>query len=78
MNGTQMMAVDIETEPAFRAGAPRLLFEGGLRPQGTGSIAPYDVTADGQRFVMLQNITAARVNIVLNWFEELRRLVPVN
>ena len=72
--------VDIETEPTFRAGTPRLLFDGGLRDQGTGIIAPYDVTADVQRFVMLQDVeeAGARINIVENWFEELRQRVPLN
>ena len=77
MNGSQMIAVDIETEPTFRAGTPRLLFEGGVLSRGTGSTATYDVTADGQRFVMLRNVSSeARINIVQNWFEELRQRVP--
>ena len=77
LNGSQMMAVDIETEPTFRAGTPRLLFEGGVLSRGTGSTATYDVTADGQRFVMLRNVSSeARINIVQNWFEELRQRVP--
>lgn len=56
-----------------------MLFEGGIRFQGTGSIAPYDVTADGQRFVMVQSATEVDAqSIVENWFEELRQRVPVN
>ncbi len=56
---------------------PRLLFE---RPYqfGTGLVtANYDVTPDGQRFLMVKNNPAAnRIGIVLNWFEDLRRLAP--
>ena len=40
----------------------------------------YDVSLDGQRFLMVketdQNIAAAQINVVLNWFEELQRRVP--
>ena len=39
----------------------------------------YDVTADGQRFLLLEADAMAglpQVNLVQNWFEELRRLVP--
>jgi hypothetical protein len=43
----------------------------------------YDVTPDGQRFLMVQErerppITPTQVVLVQNWFEELRRRVPVN
>ena len=64
---------------AFRAGTPRLLFDGGFDP-GIGRIAPFDVSADGQRFLTTQDAEAAspRINVVLNWHEELRRLVPTN
>lgn len=40
----------------------------------------YDVTRDGQRFLMVKppagNAAAAQLNVVLNWHEELKRLVP--
>ncbi len=77
-NGDKMMAVDITTEPSFNAGTPRLLFEG--RYVSLGARAAYDVTPDGQRFLMIkeseQQVT--QINIILNWFEELKRLVPTN
>ena len=47
-----MMAVDITTEPTFSAGTPRLLFEESFQPS-PGVAAFYDVTPDGQRFVMV-------------------------
>jgi hypothetical protein len=44
----------------------------------------YDLTADGQRFVMVQHAVITdseaeppQINIVLNWFEELKERVPV-
>ncbi len=41
----------------------------------------YDIHPDGQRFLMMKEGTAqeqAQINVVLNWFEELKRLVPAN
>ncbi len=42
--------------------------------------ANYDVTPDGQRFVMVQargqQEEATQINVVLNWFEELKQRVP--
>ncbi len=77
-SGDQMMAVDITTGPTFRAGSPRLLFEGSYE-SGVVGTALYDVTPDGQRFVMVQaqqGAAQAQINFTLNWFEELKRLVP--
>jgi hypothetical protein len=35
------------------------------------------VTPDGQRFVMVKDESGSgRLNVVLNWFDELARLVP--
>ncbi len=79
-----MMAVDITTGPTFRAGSPRLLFEGSYE-SGVIGTALYDVTPDGQRFLMLkvgggldETAEATSIIVVLNWFEELKRLVPTN
>ena len=75
--GDQMMVVDITTEPTFRAGAPRLLFEGNFE-LSSGTLPFYDISPDGQRFVMikLEQQERAQINVVQNWFEELKRLVP--
>jgi serine/threonine-protein kinase len=79
-SGDKMMAVDITTQPSFAAGKPRVLFEGRYVP--TPATAPnYDVSPDGQRFLMLkpneQEASApTQINVVLNWFEELKRRVP--
>jgi eukaryotic-like serine/threonine-protein kinase len=79
-NGDKMMAVDIDTQPNFLAGKPRVLFEGRYQP-APFPIANYDVSPDGQRFLMLkpseQELAApTQINVVLNWFEELKRRVP--
>ena len=77
LNGQKVMAVEVETEPEFRAGTPRLLFEG---PHLVGARS-YDVSPDGQRFVMIhpeESSAPNQINVVQNWFEELKRLVPTN
>jgi eukaryotic-like serine/threonine-protein kinase len=79
-NGDKMMAVDITTEPGFTAGKPRVLFEGHYVPP-PGTTPNYDVSPDGQRFLMIKSNEAgeaapAQINVVMNWFEELKRLAP--
>ena len=79
-SGDKMMAVDIATQPSFTAGKPRMLFEGRYEP-GPVQLNNYDVSPDGQRFLMLKPSESAeaaptQINVVLNWFEELKRRVP--
>ena len=73
-NGDRMMVVTIETQPAFRASAPRVLFEGRYARIGWPQ-ANYDVAADG-RFLMIrgdEQTLPTTLRAVLNWSEELRR-----
>jgi Tol biopolymer transport system component len=79
-SGDKMMAVDITTQPGFAAGKPRMLFEGQYQPTPV-TFPNYDVAPDGQRFLMLKPVDQAQaaptqINVVLNWFEELKRRVP--
>jgi len=81
-SGTRMMAVDIDTRSGLSAGRPRVLFEGPYLPTAA-SFPWYDVSPDGQRFLMLKPTEGdasapTEIHVVLNWFEELRRLVPRN
>jgi hypothetical protein len=79
-----MMAVDVDTAAGFAAGKPRLLFEGDFEQTHLGYVrANYDVSPDGQRFLMVQPMTPVeappnQISVVLNWSEELKRLVPVS
>ncbi len=78
-NGNQMMVVPVQTEPTFKAEKPRLLFEGSYSYNFTTVTSNYDVTADGQRFVMVRDSEEqeeGQIHVVLNWFEELKRLAP--
>ena len=63
----------------WRAGKPRMLFEAPYVPTAA-TLSNYDVSPDGQRFLMLkpgeQTQAATQINVVLNWSEELKRRVP--
>ena len=77
---TRFMVVDVDTESTFTRSRPRALFEG--RYLDTGPIRGYDISPDGERFVMKTEVprdpeTVTSINVVLNWVEELKRLVPV-
>ncbi len=78
-SGDKMMAVEVTTQPGFSAGKPRLLFERHYLPT-PATFPNFDVAPDGQRFLMLkpseQEQAATQINVVLNWFEELKRRVP--
>jgi serine/threonine-protein kinase len=79
-----MMALPVTTSPALTVGQPRPLFR--LAGMQYSTSAPrYAVTADGKRLLMNagdlrvdQGGSAPRpaINIVQNWTEELKRLVP--
>ncbi len=63
------------------AGRPQVLFEFAMLAQGGGN-RPYDIAPDG-RFLIIRSGqadagggTASNMILVLNWFEELKRLVP--
>jgi serine/threonine protein kinase/Tol biopolymer transport system component len=78
-NGQKMMAVDYNAQPTFSAGKPKMLFEGSY--VSTPRTSPdYDVSPDGQRFLMLkppdQAQAPAPINVVLNWTDELKQQVP--
>jgi len=49
-------------------------------PAATRAIGTYDVSSDGQRFLMVKEVeqssAATQINVVLNWFTELKQRVP--
>jgi len=79
-SGNKMMVVEVSNQTSFTASKPRLLFEGKFLL--TPATSPnYDVSPDGQRFLMVQAAepeqqSATQINVVFNWFEELKRRVP--
>jgi Tol biopolymer transport system component len=77
----RVMAVPVATTPTFSVGTPHVLFEGPFRVDG-GAFRNYDVTPDGQRFLMVQEVQRAPTRVsqmvlVQNWVEELKQKVPV-
>ena len=73
------MSVRVSTGPTLTAGKPQRLFDKPYE-RSLALWANYDVAADGQRFLMVKTIdqeeAPAQINVVLNWFEELKRLAP--
>ena len=68
------MAVQIKLGAAFESGQPAALFQ----TQVSGFTAPnrYDVTADGQRFLVngaVEETSKTPINVVLNWTSTLRK-----
>ncbi len=76
--GDRMMTVPIEPGPSPMFGRPNVMFEGEFAKHRL-STSDYDVSADGQSFMMLEvqgDAPRRQINVVLNWFDELNRLVP--
>jgi eukaryotic-like serine/threonine-protein kinase len=74
--GNKMMVVSVSADADLMLSQPRQLFEQRYVFQNV-SVANYDVSADGQRFVMIKDEAGSgRLNMVLNWIEELKRLAP--
>lgn len=76
-NGDKLMAVPIASGQTSSAGAPHVLFEGRYKFSGTGA-TPYGLSPDGRRFLMIPQVQperpADRLDVVLNWFTELKQL----
>ena len=75
-----MMVVAVETEPTFTLGTSEILFESSGYFQGRNRA--YDIAPDGQRFLMIKlrdvSQVSSQINVVVNWTEELKRLVPTD
>ena len=76
----EAMRVSVETEPIFRQETPKNLFN-------AESYSGWDIDPEGKRFLIIKEAETTgddssqkrlrKTNIVLNWFEELKELVPV-
>lgn len=76
-NGNKMMAVSVATTPDPTLATPRVIFEGPYSYGSTVALTNYDVSADGQRFLMVKGESGvAHLSVVLNWFSELARMAP--
>jgi hypothetical protein len=75
--GNKTMAVSVSGNAELTFSAPRMLFEQRYAVGSSVTAANYDVSPDGERFVMVKDESGSgRLNVVLNWTEELKRLVP--
>ena len=77
----EMVAVEVLPGSDFVTGPEQVLFPA-TAYRTDFYHAAYDVTADGERFVMIRNSDSGSLDeeliVVENWFEELEQLVPTN
>ncbi|MBN2319157.1 MAG: serine/threonine-protein kinase [Acidobacteria bacterium] len=82
-SGDNYMAVEVETEPTFSSGKPEVLFTGTYFDNSN----PYnhtfwDISPKDKRFLMIKQPETTdeeslrKINIVINWSEELKEKVP--
>ena len=66
-NGTKMMSVPVQVQPVFRPGNPVELFD--RKFDRGGAVAGYDVSPDGQTFVMTRSEreNPTQIRVVLGW-----------
>jgi eukaryotic-like serine/threonine-protein kinase len=79
-----VIAVPVRTEPAFYFETGKVLFQGKYSADWSGRV--WDISSDGKRFLMMKEAATIatpaaaeaprKINIVLNWFEELKQRVP--
>jgi Tol biopolymer transport system component len=69
----KVMAVDVKAEDTFENAVPRVLFESRVKSSPGWQ---YDVTSDGQRFLIdadLTDASSAPITLVLNWTAGVKR-----
>ncbi|HJZ96345.1 MAG TPA: protein kinase [Candidatus Solibacter sp.] len=74
----KIMAVDVKTSPRFEAGVPHPLFDPRVFAQFAQITFRYDVTADGQKFVVdrqaqVEAPESQSITVVLNWLAGLKK-----
>jgi serine/threonine protein kinase/Tol biopolymer transport system component len=86
-SGDAVNTVPVKTDPGFSYETRKQLFQKPYVSADMGisilEIHPWDIRPDGKRFLMMKESEPAaadlpqRINIVLNWFEELKQRIPV-
>ena len=68
VDGLRMMMVEVRTDPIFNRGTAREIFAGRFRASDGRYWSDYDVSSDGQNFLMLEadEEPTPRLNVVLN------------
>lgn len=67
----QLMSAAIRSQPGFSVGEVKTILANRYR----AAAGTYDVSPDGQRFLVIKDAGAQMV-VVENWFEELKAKVP--
>ena len=87
-NGTELFYLDsagamtrvpVQTAPTFSAGTATTLFKTRYVVPNSVIARTYDVSPDGQRFLMIKEEGTAQeptMVVVLNWLEELKAKLP--
>jgi hypothetical protein len=74
-----MMVAEVTADGTFESRAPKLLFEGRFHTP-MGRARDHDVTHEGRLLMVFEGESRPQpvtsINLSLNWFEELKRLVP--
>jgi eukaryotic-like serine/threonine-protein kinase len=72
----KLWVVDVRTSPAFTVGTPRVLFADAFVLSPNASTG-YSISDDGKRFLFVQPVQPdppiTQIQMVVNWFAELRR-----
>jgi serine/threonine protein kinase len=86
-SGDVVMAVAVGADPTFKTGKPETLFRGMYISWSALEGHTWDISLDGKSFLMMKEVASTnkqaaaegprKINIVLNWFEELKQRVPV-
>jgi hypothetical protein len=77
-NDTRFMTATVTTSPEFRSNPPAVLFDGVYNLRSETGIT-YDIDPKTGRFLMLRpagqaaGAPVARVRVVMNWLDEMRR-----
>jgi serine/threonine protein kinase len=86
-SGDAVMMVPVKTDPSFSYEKPKRLFQktyvSANMKLSTLELHPWDISPNGKRFLMMKESDPAtaelprKINIVVNWFEELKQPIPV-
>ena len=77
LQGATMMVVRVRTDPMFDHDPAQRLFDYSAYMRDQFGQRNYDASPNGQRFVMVKRGSLQnRINIIVNWFQELMQRVP--
>ena len=77
--GNEIWAASVTLGATFEVETPQKLFEGRfVAERAVSGSQTYDVSPDGQRFILVQPTDqSSQLHVVVNWFEELNERVPI-